>query len=320
MPMPVSRTDSSTITSRSRRSADRHVTSPRPVGVNFTALPTRLSSTCRSRLRVAARAAPGMPRSTPASSVSALAARRGAEQARRRPRQPAAGRHRRVSSSACPASIFEKSSTSLMIASSAVGRLRIVCRDVALLVGRAACSSSSVGQADDAVHRRADLVADGGEERALGARRLEGEVARALELACLDGKRLRLGGDAIARGLDFPHVGGHLRLRPLALGQIARHHEKAGDLPVRDPQRRRREERREARAVAADVGPLGLVAAARPRARDQGVEAARPPGARARRAAPPRGARSRRDRAARRGAGGRRLPPDDSRARRRPRG
>ena len=83
-----------------------------------------------------------------------------------------APRTARGSSSSCPASILEKSRTSLMIAQQRVGR------DCARSPGtRAARASASVVEqqvrhAQDAVHRRADLVAHVGEEGALERTRL----------------------------------------------------------------------------------------------------------------------------------------------------
>ena len=86
------------------------------------------------------------------------------------------------SRSSRPASILEKSRMSLMMASSASPLAGSSRRS------RAARASSSrveqqPGHADDGVHRRADLVAHGGQERALGLRGRLGLAPRLLQLA-----------------------------------------------------------------------------------------------------------------------------------------
>ena len=89
-----------------------------------------------------------------------------------------AARTASISSSSLPASILEKSSMSLMMASSCVAGLADGLRRSRAAPRPAACRASSVRHADDAVERRADLVAHGGQERGLGARRRQGLLAR----------------------------------------------------------------------------------------------------------------------------------------------
>ena len=69
-----------------------------------------------------------------------------------------------------------------MIVSSASAEPRTVVGVLALL-GRERRVEQQAGHADDAVHRRADLVAHRREELALGLRRGERRVARLGELA-----------------------------------------------------------------------------------------------------------------------------------------
>ena len=71
------------------------------------------------------------------------------------------------SSSSLPASILEKSRMSLMTASRASAPTRTISEILALL-GRQLGVEQQLGHADDAVHRRADLVAHVGQELALG--------------------------------------------------------------------------------------------------------------------------------------------------------
>ena len=124
-----------------------------------------------------------------------------------------------------------------MIVSRLSADCRIVCA-MSLLIDRERRVEEHRRQADDAVHRRPDLVADGREKRALRPGRVEREIARPLELARLRREHARLRGDAIARGLDLVQVGGGLRLRALPLGEIARDDEEAGDVAVGDAQAR----------------------------------------------------------------------------------
>src|SRR5947207_8717073 len=85
------------------------------------------------------------------------------------------------SNSTRPASIFEKSRTSLMIVSRASPEVRIVS-------AKSRCSSlsgvsiSQPAHADHGVERRADLVAHRCQERALGLVRLLGRLSRVLGL------------------------------------------------------------------------------------------------------------------------------------------
>ena len=86
-----------------------------------------------------------------------------------------------VSSSSRPASIFETSRMSLMIASSCSPECRDLLGEVALLVVESGVEQQ-LGHADHAVHRRADLVAHVGQERRLHVRRLDRLVARDRQL------------------------------------------------------------------------------------------------------------------------------------------
>jgi hypothetical protein len=70
------------------------------------------------------------------------------------------------------------------------------------LLGRQLRPEQQVRHADHPVHRRSDLVAHRGEERALGLRRRLGLFARALELRhvpCLLDRRGRVGGESLRR-------------------------------------------------------------------------------------------------------------------------
>ena len=169
MPMPVSLTSTrrhrAARRSRARRST-RTTTSPR--SVNLTALPTRFVSTWRRRRGRRARRRARRRRSQAVSSSPWRAP--AGRAARRCPRRARARSKSCSSSSSLPASIFEKSRMSLMTPSSASPE-----RAGGLDVARAA-SPSSVGvaqqleHADDAVHRRADLVAHVGQELRLDPR------------------------------------------------------------------------------------------------------------------------------------------------------
>ena len=106
-----------------------------------------------------------------------------------------AGRTRCRSTSSLPASIFEKSRMSLMIASKRLARVAHGLR-VVPLSGVEVGVEQEVGHADDAVHGGADLVAHVGEEVGLEPRRLGRLVAG------LGHRRLR------------PRLGGHVGERP----------------------------------------------------------------------------------------------------------
>ena len=150
---------------------DRH---RRLRSVNLIALPTRLISTWRSRT--------GSPTSDArhvggdvAASARALSRARAARAARSTSSTTLAQVEARpASSSSLPASIFEKSRMSLMTCEQRLGRRARPSR------GSSRCSAvelrveRQLGHADDAVHRRADLVAHVGEELRLEARRLHG--------------------------------------------------------------------------------------------------------------------------------------------------
>ena len=165
---------------RPRRStcdaADRHDDLARCV--NFTAFESRLSIIWRSRPCVADQ----RDRQVVVDRVDELQSLRSRPRergCRARPRPPRAGRRARASRSTRPASIFEKSRTSLMIVSSASPDVRIVSAN-------SRCSPSSGGveqqaaHADDRVERRPDLVAHRREEAALRLVRLLGGRPRLL--------------------------------------------------------------------------------------------------------------------------------------------
>ena len=115
--------------------------------------------------------APVDPRRLGSTSRSERQALLAGERCERRGRRPPArrrGRTRASSSSSLPASIFERSSTSLRIASSASPD----CADHRPAARAAPAAGGSdghrLGHAQHAVQRRADLVAHGGQEGALG--------------------------------------------------------------------------------------------------------------------------------------------------------
>ena len=158
------------------------------------ALPTRLVSTCRSR--------PGSPRSAVGTSMlrrsvasfEPLRERALGEQVDGAFDGAAQVEVERLERAACPASIFEKSRMSLMIVSSASALAWIVSANSRCCGDRVGVEQQA-GHADDAVHRRADLVAHVGQELRLEPRRFERRVARRAQLP----------------------------LDPLALGDVAEH-------------------------------------------------------------------------------------------------
>ena len=189
--MPVSRT-SMAISQRSSRSRRPHrprrgggrwpSARPRPISVNLTAFERRLRTIWRNRPGVADDRARQRPRRSAYASSMPFFAAVGASTSSAPSIASAGGRTASASSSIRPASIFEKSRMSLMIVSSASPRRR------GCVSAKSRCSSSSVGveqqpaHADDRVHRRADLVAHRGEERALRLVRGVRVAARGLEL------------------------------------------------------------------------------------------------------------------------------------------
>ena len=167
--MPVSRDGEAEARPRSRCRAvvgTRRATTTSPRSVNLMALPTRLTSTWRSR--------PASPTSASGTSGVDVADQLQALRVGPHGQGPQgvadrvrAGENSAGSSSSLPASILEKSSMSLMIAEQAVGR-----RLDRLEILRCSCAEGGVqgqlGHAEDRVHRRADLVADVGQELVLG--------------------------------------------------------------------------------------------------------------------------------------------------------
>ena len=109
-----------------------------------------------------------------------------------------------VSSSSLPASIFEKSRMSLMIASSASPDCAHRLRRTRAARGVSSRVEQQLGHADHAVHRRADLVAHLGQELALGPARRLRRVARLPQLLL---GALALGDVAVRRHEAAPRIG-----------------------------------------------------------------------------------------------------------------
>ena len=122
-----------------------------------------------------------------------------------------AGRTSMCSSVSLPASIFEKSRMSLMRVEQRIAPSRATVSAYSRCVaGRARVVEQQLEHADDAVHRRADLVAHVGEERALGAARffrpglLDFETAGIfLQLPLGVGALLGHGGERLAELADL---------------------------------------------------------------------------------------------------------------------
>ena len=139
-----------------------------PASVNFTALPSRLISTCRSlrsspTTRATARR-PRLRRAGPGPSARTCW-RNMAARSRSSPFRSKAT----AAASARPASIFDRSSTSSISPSRWLPLLRIVATAPrAGPAAGAASRSQDLRVAEDRVHRRADLVAHVRQERALG--------------------------------------------------------------------------------------------------------------------------------------------------------
>ena len=142
----------------------RTTTSPRRV--NLMALPARLSAP--GAAAGVAHAAPRHVRRPPGRRSSRPFWLR-LERQRRRRRPPRVVRRSKssVSSSSLPASIFEKSRMSLISVSSDSPLVRTISAYSRCSVVRPRVQQQA-GHADDAVHRRADLVAHVGQELALG--------------------------------------------------------------------------------------------------------------------------------------------------------
>ena len=130
------------------------------------ALPTRLTSTCRSRVSSPS-IARGIAGSTNTVSRTPLLGRHVGEHAAAPSRPVSARSIGSFSMVSLPASIFEKSRMSSMIAEQRGGRVAHQV-DHLHLVGAQARLLQHVEHADHAVHRRADLVAHRGEEARLG--------------------------------------------------------------------------------------------------------------------------------------------------------
>ena len=159
-----------------------------PSSVNLMALPTRFTRIWRRRPgsptagrgtsgRRRADGAPGPCRAARMASISATSSSR--------PRRSKAS----VSSSSLPASIFEKSRMSLMIAAATRRCVATVSSVAALLVVRSRVQQQA-RHADHAVHGRADLMAHVGQELALGP---VGRLGCLLRRPQLNLKRLLIG-------------------------------------------------------------------------------------------------------------------------------
>ena len=169
MPMPVSRTRE--VQARPSSVAvvgldSRRRTTTSPCSVNLMALPTRLTRTCRSR--------PGSPTSVVGHVGRDVAGQlqpllRGPAGPGSRMASPRLSRRSKAtgSRSSLPASILEKSRMSLMTVSSDSADALTMLQVLALLGGQVGVQGQ-LGHAEDAVHRRADLVAHVGQELALG--------------------------------------------------------------------------------------------------------------------------------------------------------
>ena len=207
-----------------------------PSSVNFSALATRFTSTCRSR--------PGSPRTTAGTSgwiahasSRPLACARSASRSRLSSIVVARS-NSMDSSSSWPASIFEKSRMSLMMVSSASPELAHRLRVLALL-RRQRRVEQQPRHADHPVHRRPDLVAHRGQELALRPARRLGRVPRLPQLLL---RALVRGDVAVRRHEAAPAHRVVLDLEDAAVGQ--RPLDPAGlelarlGHPLRDPRRR----------------------------------------------------------------------------------
>ena len=176
--MPVSVTTKCSIVQPSPRASSR--TSTQHVArasVNLIALPTRLTSTCRSRPGSPTIAGGHVRRRCRTMQLEPLLVGLHGERLEQIGRPARASENGIASSSSLRDSIFEKSRMSLRIASSdSADDLTVV--EVVALLGVSSRVERQLGHADDAVHRRADLVAHVGEELALGAAGFHGLVAR----------------------------------------------------------------------------------------------------------------------------------------------
>ncbi len=211
MPTPVSTHVEPDAASVARPvAADRSVTDP--WGVNLTALPIRLIRICRSRSG-SVRPVPGDGRVERQPQVQAALDGPRAGHGHGVGRQP--GRSAAIRSTAIPpASILDRSSTSLITSSRCWPLRRIDCRSfrqAALGAGRV---EHQVGVPEDGRHRGADLVAHVGQEVALGdgwpARRRGGRRPA----VGLGGQLVRLPLRAVAGGLEVGRVPDGRRPRP----------------------------------------------------------------------------------------------------------
>ena len=178
-----------------------------PCGVNLIALPSRLRSTWR-RCRPSSTTRGGDVSSMSRRERQPLALRPLLDDVARDRRPPAAGRTASLSMSMRPASIFDRSSTSLMRSSR--------CEPQALIASSAsrcaglqrAVALQQLGVADDAVERRPQLVAHVGEELALGPRRGFGRLLRLPQLVLVPQP---LGDVADERAEEIPAAGADRR-------------------------------------------------------------------------------------------------------------
>ena len=167
MPTPVSLTSNVELVRRRRGDVERAL---RPSAVNLIALPSRFSSTCR-RCRPSSTTRGGTSGAIVMRKRSALAPRRLGDHVTEIGDQLRADRSPSASMSMRPASIFDRSSTSLIRSSRCAPHLEIASSASRCVAFRRAIALQQLRVADHAVERRAQLVAHVGEELALGARR-----------------------------------------------------------------------------------------------------------------------------------------------------
>ena len=142
-----------------------------------------------------------------------------------------------------PASIRDRSRISLIRSSSSRDESCTIasCRRCSSLSGPVSSPQHDVGEPDDRIERRAQLVRDGRQERRLGAVRLFGAVARDDEFL---GALATVCSSRALASIDFT-------LHPAQFGDLGRHAADGVDLALEVPQR---ELDREERALA---GPAG---------------------------------------------------------------
>ena len=162
----------------SRESTEIRTTTS-PCSVNLIALPTRLTSTCRSRV-----GSPITRSGTAGSTRRTISSPRLWADTASDFRMPATESRRpnsTCSMSSLPASILEKSRMLLISDKQRLGRF-LHDRQIIALLGVDRRVEQELGHAEDGVHRRADLVAHVGDKRALGPVGLVGRLFGRLEL------------------------------------------------------------------------------------------------------------------------------------------